>query len=398
MASGLGSALQVTLSEAGEAQLGLRVSSTGGGSDSALAGKLVQAAAASQANEAGSYTVALDSTAQIGRYMKAARLSAGIYVHLPALCPDGDCTGIRFTVKARHILFGDVMASDSLDIEAKDARMASVFFTNEERPRLGAGLYVGPEFSDAAFGRIVNSFGRIRAAYQELAHRDLTASTGAIATTARNDGGYTGFGGDSLNIIRMTVDNPEGVPEAQLVDYFLGTYAHEVAHKLQAPRVHDLPQGRLATEGSADFFKIVMLKRSRARGPGDLSALVTTAYDECLARRGAKGLMQRVVDRDANYREFYDCGMIDYFALMFSLGMGEQEFVSELASALGDRPGETKIARDCLVLGAACESPVLADMMGDSIRLQSREAWFKAHLSQFAVATASPGQPAGEPN
>ena len=390
-------ALQVTLSEAGETQLGLRVSSTGSDADAALAGKLVQAAGAWPTNEAGSYVVALDSAAQIGRYMKAARLSAGVYVHLPALCPDGDCNGIRFTVQARHILFGGVMAEGSLDIEARDTRMASVFFTNEAQPRLSDGLYVGPEFSDAAVGRITESFRRIRAAYQALARRDLAAGTGAIATTARNDGNYTGFGGDSLNIIRMTVDNPKGVPESQLVDYFVGTYAHEVAHKLQTPRLHDLPQGRLAAEGSADFFKIVMLARSHAREPGDLSTLVMTAYDKCLSRRGAKGLMQRIVDRDADYREFYDCGMIDYFALMFSSGIKEQAFIAELAAVLGDKPGATKIARDCLVLGAACDDPVLADMMGDAQRLESRQAWFKTRLGDFLDATALRASEACQP-
>ena len=51
-------ALQVTSSEAGDAQLGLRISSIRDDSDAVLARKLMQAVAASETDEAGSYTVA----------------------------------------------------------------------------------------------------------------------------------------------------------------------------------------------------------------------------------------------------------------------------------------------------------------------------------------------------
>ena len=379
-------ALTLELSEHDGDRLQRRILASETPQDADALRKLAAQGDATRDKTADGTLIPLDSTAQVAHYLRAARLSAGIYVHLPALCPEGGCSGIRFVVRARHILFGAVEADNLLEIDPAAAADASVFFTNEERPRLHDGLYVDPTLSDASADRIIDSVDRIRAAYARIADRDLARGVGAIATIARNDGGYTGFGGDSLNIIRMTFDNPRNVTEARMVDAFVTTYAHELGHKLQTPRLFELPQGRLVTEGSADFLKVIVLKRSGARIEQRTNELVSSAFDQCLQRRGPHGLLQRIESREADFSEYYDCGMVDYFALMFSRRTSEDEFVSELTLALGDPSGTPARTDGCYVLSPSCKDVVLADLMGDADHLRSRRGWFMGRLNEFASA------------
>ena len=390
-------ALQVEMSQRGDRVIALRVRSEPDDSDRALARRFAQDKVADPAAEDGLLTVPLDSTALIAHYLRAARLSGGVYVHLPALCPRTDCKGIRFTIKARHILFGDVEASGTLSIDDAAAADASVFFTNEEHPRLKDAVYVGPEFTQAAVDSIQDSLHRIRSAYEAIAGRDLLAGIGVIATIARNDAGYTGFGGDSLNIIRLTFDNPGQMPESRMVQAITRTYAHEVAHKLQSPRLFDLPQGRLVTEGSADFMKIMMLMRTHLEAEAGGSELVAKAYDQCSRQRGGQGLRERISTHAADFREFYDCGLIDYLALMFSSGRSDAQFIPDLVAALGFPPETTgAIPVDCMLLSAACKDPVLLDMMGDSAHLEARRAWFDEQWNAYVRSRQEGGAHGGQ--
>jgi len=384
-------AIDLTLTEQGD-HLAAVLTATPAPADQALAKRYGDdASVLSPTAEAGKFTVALDSTARIGGYLKAARLSGGLYVHLPHLCPDGDCSGVRFTIQARHILFGDVLAQDSLTVEGRQAEDASVFFTNELEPSLRNGLYIGPEFPQASARALTRGVDAIGQAYRALSGRDLREHVGIIATTAVNNGGYTGFGGDALNIIRLTFDNPNGQSPDQMVQTFLATLAHEFAHKLQSPRLHELANGRLIAEGSADFLKAVILLRSGVGAPDQVHALVTHAYDECLRQRGPKTLDERIADHSVDYREHYDCGMVDYLALDFLRAGTEEAFLAELLAVLQDpvAPGGSA-SRDCLLLRPSCDQAVIRDLMGHREPLASRRAWFDGQWALYRRMSDEP--------
>ena len=379
-------AVDVELFERDAMHLGLTVHTSDTAADAALAHKLTRLDGVLSAAAADAFSIKLDNETQIAHYLRAARLSGGVYVHLPALCPEQNCTGIRFTVRARRILFGDVDATDTLAVAPAAVDSASVFFTNEEHPRLQSSLYVVPGLSEASATQLRDAVGRIRASYVQIAHRDLAAGIGTIATIARNEANYFGYGGDSLNIVRMTFDNPTNFTDEVMVEAFTETYAHELGHKLQSPRLFELPQGRLVTEGSADFLKVIVLRRAHARGNSTTSEFVRDAFDECARKRGAAGLVARMAAHEADYREIYDCGMVDYFALMFSQGAGEDDFLARLTSVLGNPPAAPTPAEDCLLQAPSCTDPVLADMMGDAAHLRSRKSWLLDRVDEFAAA------------
>lgn len=345
------------------------------------------------------YLVSLDSTVQVAHYLRAAKLSGGVYVFFPALCPASDCSKIKFIVKAQRILFGHHEATDSFDVDSPEGDATAIFFTNEKDPRLNDGLYVDPSLSAESAKQIQENVLNIRREYAGIAHRDVLANFGVIATIARNNGGYTGFGGDSLNIIRMTFDNPSGVSETQMVQAFASTYAHEAAHKLQSPRLFNLPQGRLVTEGSADFFKVVVLRRSHTKGEGTTTELVTDAYDACVAKRADQGLLERITSHQADHREHYDCGMINYFGLMFSLGDSDEDFLDKLQAALGGDAKALDSTTNCLLLSATCSDPAVKDMMGDLAHLQARRQWFMAKLNDYlSIPQSAQNAKAAKPN
>lgn len=377
-------AVDVELFERDTTHLGLTVHASDAPTDIALARKLSTLDGVTSAGAADAFSIKLDNETQIAHYLRAARLSGGVYVHLPALCPEQNCTGIRFTVRARRILFGDVDAQDTLAIAPA---AASVFFTNEEHPRLQSALYVDPGLSAASATQLRDAVGRIRATYVQIAHRDLAVGIGTIATIARNEADYFGYGGDSLNIVRMTFDNPKNFTDEVMVEAFTETYAHEIGHKLQSPRLFELPQGRLVTEGSADFLKVIVLRRAHARGNSTTPEFVRDAFDECARKRGAAGLLARMAAHEADYREIYDCGMVDYFALMFSQRADADDFLARLTGMLGNPPAAPTSAEDCLLQGPTCTDPVLADMMGDAAHLRSRRDWLLQRVDAFAKTT-----------
>lgn len=376
-------AVDVELFERDATHLGLTVHASDAPTDIALARKLTTLDGVTSAGAADAFSIKLDNETQIAHYLRAARQSGGLYVHFPALCPEQDCTGVRFSVHGHRILFGDIDATDVLAIDPAAARDAAVFFTNEDHPRLKDALYIDPTISEASATQLRDAVGRIRGTYVQIGHRDLAAGIGTIATIARNDAKYFGYGGDSLNIVRMTFDNPKNFTDEVMVEAFTETYAHEIGHKLQSPRLFELPQGRLVTEGSADFLKVLVLRRAHARGNSTTPEFVRDAFDECARKRGPAGLLARMAAHEADYREIYDCGMVDYFALMFSQGASEDDFLARLTAVLGNPPATPTPAEDCLLQGPSCTDPVLADMMGDAAHLRSRRDWLLARVDAF---------------
>ncbi len=381
-------ALNIELYERDNEHLGLRLSKPASEVDKLFAQQLLSTPGMlPTTNATNLLALPLDAAPVIGAYLKAARLSRGVYVHLPAFCPEGDCSKVTFTVRARHIMFGAKVARKSMSINGRDAANASIFFTNETQPRLVSALYIGPEFSDSAARQLTNSFAAIRREYRSIAGRDLLAGVGMIATTATNSKGYRGFGGDILNIVRMTYDEPRELAEKEIVREFINTFSHELAHKLQSPRLFELPQGRLVVEGSAEFFKIMVLKRTLLADEATLTSLVTRAYDECARQRGPSGLLERVAKDTADYREYYDCGLINYFSLLLDSAGGEKKFVGSVLAALHNPDATaTDEMRSCLLMSASCAHPVLTKMLQDSNSLEAQRAWFISRWTDYLRA------------
>ena len=335
------------------------------------------------------YVVPLDSTPGLSQYMRAARLSGGIYIHLPQLCPRRNCEGVEFVVRARQIMFGGTVAQRSLRIRDGEARHAAVFFTNEQSPRLSDSLYIGAEFSDHAAARLRNDFEAIRQSYSDLIGRELVAERGTLVTMARDREGAKGFGGDFLNILRLTFHNRRDEPEATIVDLMVRTYAHEVAHGLHPAQLVEMsPQGRVVAEGSADFLKVLVLRRTGLIDAEGAISIISSAYDLCQRRRDTKGLLERVAARIAGFRESYDCGMIYYFGLMFdqhaSEGLRmENAFVAELASAFRDAPVMVGEKAHCVLMSPACSRSVAIRMLGDAEALKAMRPWFDDRLRSY---------------
>ena len=113
-------------------------------------------------------------------------------------------------------------------------------------------------------------------------------------------------------------------------------------------------------------------------------ALVSGAYDECLAKRDQKnGILERIASHSASFREYYDCGMIEYLGLMFSMHSSEEDFIADLTTALSAQSRNTKIPVECLLLNASCRDPAIVDMSGDVAHLRSRRAWLINRISEY---------------
>ena len=376
-------ALDVELFERNDTSLTLQLSSIQGLHDRVLVEQFHAMSSLTRINEnPKQFSVTLDSTPGILRYLKAARLSGGIYVHLPQLCPSSNCEGIHFKVRGKIIMFGDAIAYDSMLINGSDATHSAVFFTNEEKPRLQSGVYIGAEFSASAVNQINDSFFAIRQAYREIAGYDLLAGRGVLVTIAKDSEGAKGFGGDFLNILRLTFHNRRDESEEEIVRLMVYTFTHEVTHAVHPAKLLEMsPQGRIVSEGSADFLRVLILRRTGLLDKNQLTSIVSGAYDACQRKRGSAGLLERVAKKTAYFREYYDCGMIYYFAFLFdsmdtNTAEAEQGFVSSLLSAFQAAPEASGEAQYCALISNACERAVLKQMVGNEDMLKAQRAWF----------------------
>ena len=376
-------ALDVDLFERNDTSLTLQLSSIQSLHDRVLVEQFHAMPSLTRINEnPKQFSVTLDSTPGILRYLKAARLSGGIYVHLPQLCPSSNCEGIHFKIRGKIIMFGDAIAHDSMLINGSDATHSAVFFTNEEKPRLQSAVYIGAEFSASAVNQINDSFFAIRQAYRRLAGYDLLAGRGILVTMARDSEGAKGFGGDFLNILRLTFHNRRDETEDEIVRLMVYTFAHEVAHALHPAKLLEMsPQGRVVSEGSADFLRVVILRHIGLLDKNQLTSIVSRAYDACQHKRGSAGLLERIAKKAAHFREYYDCGMIYYFAFMFdsmdsNTAAAEQGFISSLLSVFKSAPETNDDAQECALISDGCKRWVLKQMTGNEDMLKAQRAWF----------------------
>jgi hypothetical protein len=380
-----GHALDVELSERNESALTLRLSNIENPLDKRLAEQYRAMFSLNKLErEPNQFSVTLDSTPGISQYLKAARLSGGIYIHLEQLCPAFNCDGIRFKVRAKRVMLGDIVANESILISGGDAANSAVFLMNEEEPRLRGSIYIGSEFSASAAQQISDSFAEIRQAYRDISGEEPLTGRGILVTMARDKEGGRGFGGDFLNILRLTFHNRRAETEDEIVHLMINTFAHEVAHAFHPARLLEMgSQGRVVSEGSADFLRLIVLRRTGLLDEAKLTAMVSRAFDECLRKRDSLGFLERVEKRTAHFREYYDCGMIYYLALMFESSDGgtvdkEKRFITSLLPAFRTAPEMREDAQYCALISDRCERPVSKKMLGDHETLKAQRLWFDA--------------------
>lgn len=145
--------------------------------------------------------------------------------------------------------------SDKLKLAGSAVQHKSVFFTNEERPIIRDGTYFDASIPGPTLSKLVANLATVLAFYQDVLKVEPMKGVGAIVAIVRNKGNYTGFGGDALNIIRMSYDNPSLENLLTIDQIFPPIFAHELSHKLQSERLFAMPLARHIVEGSADFFQ-----------------------------------------------------------------------------------------------------------------------------------------------
>jgi hypothetical protein len=251
-------------------------------------------------------------------YLKAARMGGGIYMYLPYFIPNGDCRNVVFNVEAKRILWNGKWHAGGVRISAEAARQKAIFFTNEPVPLIKGATYFDSEIPASVLVQLELSFGKIITFYQDILGAEPMRDIGVVAALARNAGEYSGFGGDSLNIIRMSYDNPKPNELLTLHRIFPATFAHELAHKLQSERLFSYAPARYITEGGADFLKVIVLRGAGVIDDEKTKAIVLKAATECGKFADARSLFDKVKQKAFNYREPYDCGMVYYFTAFYS--------------------------------------------------------------------------------
>lgn len=331
------------------------------------------------------YAQPLNSEVGDAHYLKAARMGGGIYVHLPYFIPVGDCKEIEFEVKAKHILWEGKWYAGSLRLTSVAARDKSLFFTNEVSPVVAGTSYFDASIPAAVRGRLILAFGKITGFYEGVLKADPMRGIGGVIAIARNGGDYKGFGGDALNIIRISYDNPSPADLATLDEVFPSTFAHELAHKLQSERLFERPLARQIVEGSADFLKIAVLRSAGLIDETEAKRRVLKAGADCAAFSDTRTLAEKVKQGSVRFREAYDCGMIYYFVAYYTSGMQGGAFIEHLRKAWsGDRDyGDQDTL--CLLIEPSCRNPRLNAVIGTRTDYMQQLAWLETQLSSKPV-------------
>ena len=315
-------------------------------------------------------------------YLKAARMGGGVYMHLPYFFPVAKCEGLEFVINARRILWGGKWHSGSVSIPLAMARDKSIFFTNETAPPIFGGTYFDANIPGATRARLQASFARIIDFYNTGMGVQPMSGIGVVAAIVNNDGNYSGYGGDSLNIIRMSYDNPTATDLATLDSKFPSTFAHELAHKLQSERLFENPLGRTIVEGSADFVKVVALYNAGVVDENHARQLVRKAVADCANfMEDASTLRQRFEHRKVGFREPYDCGMAYYFVAYYSSGLSASKFIDTLKSALSGEPYVDKHETLCLLFETSCKNERLKGISGTRPDYLAQASWLELQLS-----------------
>ncbi|MFB9246277.1 hypothetical protein IV454_05630 [Massilia antarctica] len=314
-------------------------------------------------------------------YLKAARMGGGVYMHLPYFVPAGKCKDAIFEVRARRILWNGKWYNGAIKISVGEVRQKSIFFTNEDAPQVKGASYFDASIPAATRVRLEADFSRIVDFYQDVLGVYPLDDIGIVVAIVRNHGGYSGFGGDSLNIIRISYDNPTLKDLATFDWVITATFTHELAHKLQSERIFLNPLGRQIAEGSADFIKIVILRNAGLIDEAEAKRRILSSAAKCAALADSRSLVEKVRSGGVNYREPYDCGMVYYFVSYYSSGYSGTEYLQVLQRALsGDVDYSQEKASMCMLFEPECSNNRLKGIVGNKEQYLQQIDWLAAQL------------------
>lgn len=316
----------------------------------------------------------LNSEKELGKYLVAARLGGGIYLHLPYFHPGDSCGEVTFEIEGKKILWDGKLHSGMLRIPGRDVFYRSVFFTNEPDADISDAMYFDRDIPGPALRQLKRAFPAISDYYLKNLAVEAVQSTSAVVALVHNQGKYFGYGGDALNIIRITYDNPNPLPP-DIAGVFSGTYAHELAHKVQHPSLFENPHGRYLTEGSAEFLKLFVLRESGLIDARRQDGMIRTALQACAKHNAETSWLEKLTDRTVFYREPYDCGLVYYITSYRSSGLEAKAFVGLLLKALSaDVNYSNDRRRLCLLYESDCQNLTLTDLVSGGQRFDRRRA------------------------
>lgn len=334
-----------------------------------------------------SYAQQLNSEAPDGeQYLKAARMGGGIYIYLPFFFPARECKGVVFEIAARHILWGDKWYSGSTRFPSEEARGKAIFFTNELTPVVQGSSYFDAGIPAPTLARLQTSFGKVSAFYQDVLKVNPQKDIGAVTAVVRNKGNYSGFGGDSVNIIRMSYDNPTPAQLLTLDEIMPSTFAHELAHKLQRDGLYKLPLARYIVEGQADFLKIIVLRNSGLISEDAAKQRVLKAAGDCSKFSDTRTVHEKVEQKSVDFREPYDCGMVYYFVSYYSSGLQPWDFMDALGKAmLAENSHGGQEDNLCLLFESTCVNERLKGVIGDKVHYTPQIQWLEEVLASHPL-------------
>lgn len=330
-----------------------------------------------------SYLQQLNSEAPDGeQYLKAARMGGGIYMYLPFFFPARECKNVIFEVAARHILWGDKWYSGTVRVSSENARGKAIFFTNELTPIVQGSSYFDPGIPAPTLTRLQTAFGKISTFYQDVLHVNPQKGIGVVTAVVQNKGNYSGFGGDSVNIIRMSYDNPTPTQLLTLDEIIPSTFAHELAHKLQRDKLYKLSLARYIAEGEADFLKVLALHNSGLISEDKAKKIVLKAASDCEKFSDTRTVHEKIKQKSIDFREPYDCGMTYYFVAYYSSGLQASEFIVALSKAmLGEKNYGGQEDKLCLLFESTCANERLNGVIGDKSHYTQQIEWLKDVLA-----------------
>ncbi len=322
-------------------------------------------------------------------YLKAARMGGGIYMYLPYFIPNGDCPNVVFNVEAKHILWDGKWQTGNVRISTAAVRQKAIFFTNEPMPLVEGASYFDHEIPAPVLVQLKSSFGQIITFYQNVLGADPMRNIGVVAAIAHNDGKYFGFGGDSLNIIRMSYDNPRPDDLLSLHQIFPNTFAHELAHKLQNEKLFKYAPARYIVEGGADFLKVIVLRGAGLIDDEKTKEMVLKAATECGKFADERSLFDKVQQKAFNYREAYDCGMVYYFIAYYSSDLPEWDFMDIFLKAMsGQKNYSDHVDSLCLLFETSCKNERLNGVTGSKTSFLQQGEWLKGKLAAHSFVLA----------
>lgn len=328
------------------------------------------------------YIQPLNSEATDGaQYLKAARMGGGIYMYLPFFFPARECKESVFELEAKHILWAGKWYADKIRLSLDEAKGKAIFFTNESSPTLQGSSYFDAAIPQATLTKLQIAFQKISTFYRDTFNFNPQNELGIVTAIVRNKGNYSGYGGDSLNIIRMSYDNPTPAQLLTLDEILPFTFAHELAHKLQTDGLHNRPMARFIVEGQADFLKIIVLFNSGLINEDAAKNLIRKAASECEKFSDARTLHEKFAHNSYEFREPYDCGMLYYFVAYYSSGLQASDFIAAFRQAMRNENsygGKENVL--CLLFETTCHNERLLGVVSDKSHLTQQILWLESVL------------------